>query len=561
MCWNRSFTAALVLPLLIITLCLSSCGAANRTEQPETAAAETGDAAGDAEKAEDAAEEGVLRIAVTEPITTMDIHRTTTDYMIPLNIYERLFDIRLKENGTTELVPDLIRQYSLARDGRTYTFTLRDDAYFSDGSRVTAEDVEFSFTRMLSLSDSQQTDFADAILGAEDVLAGKTDTLEGIRVIDDTHFKIILSEPFSGYIYQLATPSCSILSKNCVEKNGFRFGAVPEATIGSGPYMVTEFGDKKITLELNPHYSGEQPSAKKVEILLLEPALLDQKFRAGGIDILDSSAISSEKFDEIYRTEAWEDRLVSIGCANIRYLMLNTAEKPLSDVRVRRAVLKAINRQKILDELFDGDGNIIDGIFPRNLNGFSEENQGWLTYDPEGAGKILEEVGPAAAQTRIELAAESTAGARDLALLEMIRKDLEDAGFRVSIVNYDADSRMFLRKAGKLMAYTGIWSADYNDPDNFIYTFFGSREKTLNHSGNFSDTSVMERIAKARRIEDPEKRMREYAALEKKLIRDEALWVPLMSTNQVFVLGDRVESLTPYWAGWEDLVFKDIVLK
>ncbi|MBR3165732.1 MAG: ABC transporter substrate-binding protein, partial [Lachnospiraceae bacterium] len=408
--------------------------------------------------------------------------------------------------------------------------------------------------------DSQQTDFADAILGAEDVLAGKTDKLEGIKVIDDTHFKIILSEPFSGYIYQLATPSCSILSKKCVENNGFRFGAVPEAAIGSGPYMVTEFGDKKITLELNPHYSGEMPSAKKVEILLLEPALLDQKFRAGGIDILDSSAISSEKFDEIYRTEEWEDRLVSIGCANIRYLMLNTAEKPLSDVRVRRAVLKAINRQKILDELFDGDGNIVDGIFPRNLNGFSEANQGWLTYDPVEAGKILEEVGPAA-QTRIELAAESTAGSRDLALLEMIRKDLADAGFRVSIVNYDADSRMFLRKAGKLMAYTGIWSADYNDPDNFIYTFFGSREKTLNRSGNFSDTSVMERIAKARKIEDPEKRMREYAALEKKLIRDEALWVPLMSTNQVFVLGERVESLTPYWAGWEDLVFKDIVLK
>ena len=71
----------------------------------------------------------------------------------------------------------------------------------------------------------------------------------------------------------------------------------------------------------------------------------------------------------------------------------------------------------------------------------------------------------------------------------------------------------------------------------------------------------MERIANARKIQDAEKRMKEYAALERLLIGKEALWVPLMSTNLVMVLGDRVEGLTPYWAGWEDIVFKDVVLK
>lgn len=562
---RRSFLKKLFLPFLTAALLLSACaGTAGGPESGQTEAASVPEtqAAAETEDAEPAAaaEEGVLRLAITEPIKTMDIDRTTTDYMLPLNIYERLFDIRMKEDGTTELVGGLVKNYSLGRDGRTYSFTLWDNAFFSDGTPVTASDVEFSFTRMLSLSDSQQTDFADAILGAEAVLAHETDKLEGIQVIDDTHFKITLTEPFAGYLYQLATPSCSILSKKCVNENGFRFGAVAEATIGSGPYKVTEFSSEKICLELNPYYRGTAPSVKKVEIRVMEPAILEEKFRAGDLDVLDVSYISSDTLESIYRSEEWKDRLVSAACANIRYLMLNVEAEPLNDLRVRKAVQMAINRQKILDELFNGEGMLIDGIYPKNLNGYAEENQGWLTYDPEGAKALLEEAGLKNG-AKIELAADSTSSVTELSMIDMIYKDLMAAGFNASIVNYDSESRTYLRKAGKLMAYTGVWSADYNDPDNFIYTFFGSRDKTRFCSGNFSGEEVMKRIRAARKIQDEGKRLREYAALERMLIKKEALWVPLLSSNQLFVLGNRVESLTPYWAGWEDLVFKDIVLK
>ena len=71
----------------------------------------------------------------------------------------------------------------------------------------------------------------------------------------------------------------------------------------------------------------------------------------------------------------------------------------------------------------------------------------------------------------------------------------------------------------------------------------------------------MNRVARARTIRDEAQRLAEYAALEKRLVREEAVWVPLFSTEHLFVLGERVERFTPFWAGWSDLYFKDVVLK
>ena len=325
--------------------------------------------------------------------------------------------------------------------------------------------------------------------------------------------------------------------------------------------MVTEYDSKKgLTLELNPYWKKEQPSVKKAKFQILDPALMDATFREGGLDLLDLDAIHTDTIKTVYKSDEWKDSLVSKGCVETHYLMMNLEARPLDMIQVRKAVQMAINRQKIVEELYGGEASLVDGIFPRGLHGYSEENQGWLQYDPEGAKQILQKIGKDIG-SRIELAADSTASMRELNLLNMIRQDLQAVGLEVSIVSYDPDSWMYLRTHGKLMAFCGVWSADYNDPDNFVYTFFGSREKTLRRSGNFAEQDVMDRIGRARTIREDDERMKEYADLERLLIRDKALWVPLFSTNHLFVLGDRVESFVPYWAGWNSIPLKDVVLK
>ena len=549
---KSALTVRMVLPVLILCLCAAGC-AAGTVEKPENNDTP--------EQTEIMA--GVLRLAMPDAVSTMDVHKTSEEYLIPLNVYERLLEVTVNEDGSTELTKGLAEDWSLSADGLTYSFTLRPDAYFSDGTPVKASDVAFSFTRMLSLPESVQQDFANMILGADAVLNGETDTLEGIRVMDDRHVQITLSEPLAAYLSVLATPSCSVLSEKNVTESGAAFGTSAEQTVGSGPYMVTELTSDKVTLEKNPYYhsrAGEELSAERVEISIMDPALIDRSFQAGELDILDAAYVNPDVVENVYKTDAWKDRLISQGSMEIHYLMLNVAEPPLDDVRIRQAVQMAIDRQKLLDELYGGDGELTDGIYPRGLIGFCEENQGWLPYDPEQAAKLLKEA--AGEKTvSLEIAASSETNIREMNMLEMIRQDLEAAGFNAAIIIYDDATRLALRKAGELMVSKGEWGADFNDPDNFIYTYFGSREKTRYYSGNYADETVLNRVARARTIRDEAQRLAEYAALEKRLVREEAVWVPLFSTEHLFVLGERVERFTPFWAGWRDLYFKDVVLK
>ena len=549
---KSALTVRMVLPVLILCLCAAGC-AAGTVEKPENNDTP--------EQTEIVA--GVLRLAMPDAVSTMDVHKTSEEYLIPLNVYERLLEVTVNEDGSTELTKGLAEDWSLSADGLTYSFTLRPDAYFSDGTPVKASDVAFSFTRMLSLPESEQQDFANMILGADAVLNGETDTLEGIRVVDDRHVQITLSEPLAAYLSVLATPSCSVLSEKNVTESGAAFGTSAEQTVGSGPYMVTELTSDKVTLEKNPYYhcrAGEELSAERVEISIMDPALIDRSFQTGELDLLDAAYVNPDVVENVYKTEPWKDRLISQGSMEIHYLMLNVAEPPLDDVRIRQAVQMAIDRQRILDKLYGGDGELTDGIYPRGLIGFCEENQGWLPYDPEQAAKLLKEA--AGEKTvSLEIAASSETNIRELNMLEMIRQDLEAAGFHAAIIIYDDATRLALRKAGELMVSKGEWGADFNDPDNFIYTYFGSREKTRYYSGNYADETVLNRVARARTIRDEAQRLAEYAALEKRLVREEAVWVPLFSTEHLFVLGERVERFTPFWAGWSDLYFKDVVLK
>ena len=547
------------LALAFLLLCGSLAGCGKEVEADSSSAQES---AGRTEGGT-AVEPGLVRISLSDEVDTLDVHRNTADYMIPLNIYERLFDIRVEDDGSTSLAKGLAEDWSVSPDGLTYRFTLRPDAYFSDGTPVRASDVAFTFTRMLALPDSLQTDFADMIRGAAAVMAGEAAAPEGIRVLDDRRLEITLSEPYAGYLYQLATPSCSILSEKCVTEAGDDFGHSVEHTVGSGPYRLTEYTKTRITLERNPYYhcrEGEELTVNRAEFLILAPALIDRMFRDGELDLLDVNRVNPEIVESVYKSAEWKDRLISYSRVEVQYLMLNVETPPLSDVRIRKAVQMAINRQRILDELYNGDGCLVDGIFPRGLIGYSEENQGWLQYDPEAAAELIRQV-PGVTDVRLELAANSQSPIRTLRMMEMIRQDLSAVGLNVSVVTYDDESRMYLRRAGCLMAYTGEWSADFNDPDNFIYTFFGNRAKTLSRSGNYSDEAVLRRIAAARTIQDEDERLAEYAELERILVRDEAVWVPLFSTDHMFVLGDRVERFTPFWAGWGSLYLKDIVLK
>lgn len=144
--------------------------------------------------------------------------------------------------------------------------------------------------------------------------------------------------------------------------------------------------------------------------------------------------------------------------------------------------------------------------------------------------------------------------------IQIIAENLKEVGINANIKSYDHASWLDLRNSGKMPSFVALWILDFNDPDNIIYTFFGSVDNTVSRSDNYGDTATIARVADARKIVNTDERMAEYAALEKKLVQDDAVWVPLYSLKHTYVKGSRVKNFTPHWAGWSDIYFSGVEL-
>ncbi|WP_051207422.1 ABC transporter substrate-binding protein [Butyrivibrio sp. AE3006] len=507
-----------------------------------------------------AGDDAVLNIALNADIVSMDVHRTTNDYLVPMNVFDTLFEVVVNSDGSTSIEKSLAEDYSISDDGLTYSITLKDGVVFSDGTPLTANDVKFTFERILTLPESEQTDYAISIEGANELMNGSATELSGIKVEDDTHLTITLAEPFAGFLAQLATPSTSILSKSIVTAAGDDFGVVPQKTLGTGPYIVTSWErGAGLTFEYNPLYWGPEPSVKKVNARIMDASSMDMAFQKGDLDIIDCLMIDSAIVESTYKTK-FADNIVSVNRLGINYLMLNEKIEPLGDVKVRKAIQMAINRQAILDSIYSGDGKLEDGIYPEGCLYYSNGNQGWLNYDPDGARELLAQAGYSDG-FEMELSLDSGAADSVKNVIQIIAQNLSDVGISANIKNYDHASWLEARNSGDMPSFLAIWILDYNDPDNVIYTFFGSKDNTVVRSDNYADDSAIDRVAAARGIVNTDERAAEYAALEKKLVQDDAVWVPMFSLKHLFVKSDRVEKFVPQWAGWSDIYFKGVTLK
>lgn len=543
---------ALMLATVLAVTGLFGCGGASSGSGGDS----TGESANEASD-----EDSTLHLAIGSDIVSMDAHRTTNDYLVPMNVFDTLFSIKKNDDGSTEIVNSLADSYEISDDGLVYSFALKDGVVFSDGTPLTAEDVKFTFERILTLPESAQTDFVIAIDGAQELLDGEAEGLRGVEVEDDLHFTVTLAEPFAGFLSQLAAPSTVIYSKQIVTDAGEDFGSVPEKTLGTGPYVVTEWNrGSGLVFEYNPLYWGEEPSAKRVEVSVMEPQAMNMAFQKGDLDIIDCLYLDAAVIDSTYKTDAYQDSIVSVDRMGLNYFMLNEEVEPLNDVRVRRAIQMAIDRQSILDSIYSGDGKLEDGVYPTGCISYSEENQGWLSYDPEAAKALLAEAGYGDGFD-MEIDVDSSVTDAATNTIQIIAQNLSDVGIRADINTIDHASWLDLRNSGDMSSYLALWLLDFNDPDNILYTFFGSEENTVIRSNHYPDSEVIARVGAARAIVDEEQRMEEYAALEKKLVQDDAVWVPMFSLKHLYVTGDRVESFTPHWAGWSDVYFTGVVLK
>ncbi len=535
-------------------LALTGCGGSKTSDTTENTAGAESETAAEV-KGVDVDTTGYLVAALNADIQTADVQKTSKDYEVPFNIFDRLVDVEVDADGNSKIVPSLAENWDISDDGLEYTFHLRQGVKFHNGNDFTAEDVAYTFHRMLTVESGVNTEFIDQIKGADELLAGETDTLEGVEVVDDYTIKVTLKEPFAGFLASISSPGVSIYDSEATEAAGDQFGMDPAVTVGTGPFEFSSwsFNNQLVLTRNEDYWKGASKLPGVVIKIIPDTETQSMMFESGELDILDLdyAADSVDRF-----TETYPDQIVQGPRVGIVYFTMNFNKEPFQDVRVRKAVQMSIDRQAILDALYGGRGQVEQGIFPHGLIGFNP-NQEEIKYDPEAAKALLAEAGYADGFD-MEIAADSSASDTMTMALEIVSDQLAEVGIRAEIKNYDESTWLETRKSGELGSFMSTWSADYNDPDNFIYTFFGNEEKTKIRSINYPDTEVMARVARARTIVNEDERLAEYKALEEKIVHEDAAWVPMFSRLHLFAVSKRVEGFAPLWSGLSDQLFYNV---
>jgi ABC-type transport system substrate-binding protein len=496
--------------------------------------------------------ENTLRLALgaAEEPDTNDPQKTTEYYLLNFQILDRLVEAVTAGERKSELIPGLAESWELSDDGLVYIFHLRKGVKFHNGAEFTADDVKYTFERMLlPKTEAKNQDFIDPIKGSAEVMKGTAKELSGLEIIDDYTIKVTLKEPFGPFLASLATPAVGILNREATEAAGTDFGIIPEKTIGTGAYIFDKWVlHDELKVRRNDGYWRGAPELDGVSWKVVADAdTMRMMFESGELDLFDTD-YAFNQIAYFADNPKYKDNLVTGNRVNTFYFTFNQDIEPFGDVRVRKAFQLALDRQGILDALYDGRGVLVDGILPPGLVGFNPDLPK-IPYDPEAAKKLLAEAGypDGFEMTLAHVAGSSEALSRN----ELFQAMLAEIGVTVKIEQMDEAAFFAIRADGKLPAYNNVWSADYNDPDNFIYTFFAPGN-TVRRSFNFKNEELSKRVAAARAIVDPAARIKEYQALEKAIIQDEAAWIPLFTRQHIFIVADRLKGFRIPWNGWSE---------
>ncbi|MEM6427776.1 MAG: ABC transporter substrate-binding protein [Deinococcota bacterium] len=301
-------------------------------------------------------------------LSPMD-HGPTVQAVVIYNIMDPMFHI----NHLTELEPVLAESYTVSEDGLTYTFKLREGVLFHNGDELTAEDVKYTFEFYSDPSSTIASDFLN---------------MESIDIIDRYTLQVNMSDVNAAFVtFAGATPIVNAAYHQEVGEEGFR-----TAPIGTGAFRLKEWRAAEFTeLEAFPDHFRGAPSLASYRLEVVpEPSVRYIALLTGEADsavwpllVEDSQSFDNEPGYRVVRTLA----------NSVKHILLNNEVPQLSDKRVRRAMLHALDRQRIIDDLWNGAAEIAhSNLTPKNAF-YHKTDLPQYAFDPAAARSLMEEAG------------------------------------------------------------------------------------------------------------------------------------------------------------------------
>ncbi len=497
-----------------------------------------------------------LHIFLTEDPETLDVQMTSDSYTIPLNCFDRLVETDTVD-GAAQIIPGLADSWDVSEDGLTYTFHLHEGVTFHNGDAFTADDVVFSVNRMMEHDRlAKNYDIYYGIVeGAAECFDGEAESVSGVTAVDDNTVEFKLVKPCSSFLSRLATPGGSIFNRESTEGVD-DFGVNPAVCFGTGPFQVTEWElGSKVKVVANPNYFKGAPAIDGIEMFIVSDADTQRMmFENGQVDVFNFDYAESQL--QWFKDNGYADQIVSGSRAGTYYFMFNTAIEPLNNPNVRKALQMAVDRQVILDQMYSGEGQVLSTFIPEGVLSFNADAEP-IPYDPDQAKQILADEGYADGfDMELAITSDSDTGRK---ISKTLCSFFGKIGVRATVAEYDDATYKDIRHNGQLPSYYGVWSADYNDPDNFLDTFF-ARRNTVGRSINYDNEEILNLIDEAQGIIDFDERMAAYQKIDQAVVHDDAITLPLYQRNHLFCLNPRVHGFKVAWNGWSDMSFYPITL-
>ena len=441
----------------------------------------------------------VLKISLKADVSTFDPAdaNDSTSNRVQTDLYEGLVTL----NQDNQVIPGVAKSWDISKDGKVYTFHLRDDAKWSNGQPVTAGDFVYSLQREMDPKTVAGNNTAFLIIqNAKAVANGQksVDTL-GVKALDKHTLQITLQYPVGYLLNVLATTGGYPVYPPVVKKNP-KGWAKPETIVSNGAYQLkTWISNGHITLIKNPYYWDKNSVAiNKVKFIPISDATnaLNQ-YNAGQINFMTTlpTGISSKQYRQKYTSQFVNEKQFGLA-----YMIVNFHDKKLQNLSVRKALSMVIDRSAIVNSVLRMGQSANYGLIAQDvskgaydsiassLSGYSYINQP-MAIRIKLAKKMLEKAGYSAEKPLILTVQYSTNDTSKKVVQAIIAMWHKAFGNSVQVTQENQDLKVFLHNlTNKTFDLTlSTWFADYDDPSAFFGMYLCNN---ANNDGDFCNKTV-----------------------------------------------------------------------
>jgi oligopeptide transport system substrate-binding protein len=477
---------------------------------------------------------------------SLDPHKTSTVY--EAHILRDLFLGLTTEDAKAETIPGAAESWTVSDDQKVWTFHLRKDGKWSDGSPVTANDFVFSWQRLVTpATGAEYAYMLSPVVNADEITAGTKKPEElGVKAVDDDTFEVTLKAPTPYFLEMLTHQATYAVSKANVEKFGDDF-TKPGNLVSNGAYTLAEFvPNDHIKLLKNPDFYDA--ANVKIDVVNYIPtedrSTAVKRFEAGELDSNDD-----------FPTEQLTDLKAKLGdkihvgpYLGTYYYVFKMTDEPWSNPKVRQAISEGIDRDFLAEQVWQNTMIPAYSFVPPGISGYQAQA---LTYadkdqlDREDEAKQALEALGYTPEHPLHMEIRYNTSENHKATAVAIQEQLKPLGVDVTIVNTDTKTHYaMLENHGDFDIARAGWIADYKDPENFLSL---CRTGTGNNYSQYSDADYDKLMASAAAESDPAARMKDLSDAEAIGVARDLCVLPLLFYSYHTLVSDRLK-------GWEDNV-------